>query len=220
MLNVQNLSKTFFLKKKQIHALRSVSFSLEAGRTLALVGESGCGKSTLARVLIGIHEPTEGKIFLNGEEVSRKNRKTLCRHMQMIFQDPYASLNPRMTVEKILSEPLEIHRIEHQSERVAELLDLVHLPLSARTRLPHEFSGGQRQRIAIARALALHPQLLICDEPTSALDVSIQAQIVNLLLRLQQELNLTYLFITHNKALAQIMGHQIKVMHQGTFALS
>jgi ABC-type glutathione transport system ATPase component len=215
ILKVENLSKTFLLKGKEIHALRSVSFSLEAGKTLALVGESGCGKSTLARTLIGIHEPSAGKIFFNDQEVTKETRKTVCRNMQMIFQDPFASLNPRMTIEAILSEPLEIHRQQNRSLRVAELLDLVRLPQSCKQRFPHEFSGGQRQRIAIARALALNPQLLICDEPTAALDVSIQAQIVNLLLQLQNELNLSYLFITHNHAIAHILGNQIAVMHEG-----
>ena len=215
ILKVENLSKAFLLKGKEIHALRSVSFSLEAGKTFALVGESGCGKSTLARTLIGIHEPSAGKIFFNDQEVTKETRKTVCRNMQMIFQDPFASLNPRMSIEAILSEPLEIHRQKNRNHRIEELLDLVRLPQSCKQRFPHEFSGGQRQRIAIARALALNPQLLICDEPTAALDVSIQAQIVNLLLQLQNELNLSYLFITHNHAIAQILGNQIAVMHEG-----
>ena len=219
ILKVENLSKTFLLKGKEIHALRSVSFSLEAGKTLALVGESGCGKSTLARTLIGIHEPSAGKIFFNDQEVTKETRKRVCRNMQMIFQDPFASLNPRMTLEAILSEPLEIHRQKNRNHRIEELLDLVRLPQSCKQRFPHEFSGGQRQRIAIARALALNPQLLICDEPTAALDVSIQAQIVNLLLQLQKELNLSYLFITHNHAIAHILGNQVAVMERGEFKI-
>lgn len=215
VLRVQNLSKTFLLKKKKIRVLHSINFSIDEGKTLALVGESGCGKSTLARILVGIHEPTEGKIFFRGQEILKGNRQEVYAHMQMIFQDPFASLNPRMTVKSILLEPLEIHHRDRPKERIAELLDLVRLPLSCQNRYPHEFSGGQRQRIAIARALALQPNLLICDEPTAALDVSIQAQIVNLLLQLQQELKLTYLFITHNMAIARILASEIAVLHQG-----
>ncbi len=209
MIEIKNLTKVFKLGKKTLLAIDHVYLTIEKGEILGLVGESGSGKSTLARILLGLIAPTEGEIFFEGE---KKTGLLLPRKMQMIFQDPYSSLNPRMTVEAILLEPTKIHGLPN---RVDELLDMVSLPRHAKKRYPHEFSGGQRQRIGIARALALNPQVLICDEPISALDVSIQAQIVNLLLRLQKELGLTLLFISHDLAMVKYLSTRIAVMHQG-----
>lgn len=182
-LRVRNLTKIYSVGKKPLKAVDGVDLEIEQGETLGLVGESGCGKSTLGKMLLGLIPQSEGRIFLEGEEIAGKRDKTLCRKMQMIFQDPYASLNPRMPIGEIIGEPLKIH---HLPDRVDELLDLVGLPRVSKNRFPHEFSGGQRQRVGIARALALNPDFLVCDEPISALDVSIQAQIVNLLIRLQK----------------------------------
>ena len=219
MLIVENLSKVFTLGRRTLTALRNVSFSILPQETLGIVGESGCGKTTLGRTLLRLYEPTSGRILFQGKDITReKNLKEVRRHMQMIFQDPSASLNPRMNIEEILKEPLEIHQIgniESRRKRALELLDLVHLPQTSLNRFPHEFSGGQRQRIGIARALALNPEFIVCDEPISALDVSIQAQIANLLLDLQKELGLTYLFIGHDLAMIRAISTHVAVMYHG-----
>jgi len=212
MIHVHNLSKDFALGKKVIHAVENVSLSIQKGEILGLVGESGSGKSTLGKMLLRLIPPTSGQIFFQGEEITYKKEKRLCKKIQMIFQDPFASLNPRMTVEKILKEPTLIH---NKKSRVDELLDLVGLPKNAKNRYPHEFSGGQRQRIGIARALALQPEFIVCDEPISALDVSMQAQIVHLLMQLQKELKLTLLFISHDLSVVRYISNRIAVMHQG-----
>lgn len=205
----------------KVYALDGVSFSVNQGETLGLVGESGCGKTTLGRSIIRLYQPTSGKIQFNGVDITRKKQKDirkLRREMQMIFQDPFESLNSRHTVGEILEEPFVIHKIGTRKERerrVAELLERVGLQEGASRRFPHEFSGGQRQRIGIARAIALEPQLVICDEPVSALDVSIQSQILNLLIELQQEMGLTYLFIAHDLAVVKHMSDRIAVMYLG-----
>jgi oligopeptide transport system ATP-binding protein len=205
-----------------VRAVEDVSFELFQGETLGLVGESGCGKSTLGRTILRLLDPTSGTIVFDGQDVSRISQAALRpirRRMQMIFQDPYASLNPRMTVEATLSEPIEIHRLASgsadRSKRVAALLDKVGLRAEAATRYPHEFSGGQRQRIGIARALAVEPRFIVCDEPISALDVSIQAQIVNLLQDLQAAEGLTYLFISHDLKVVQHICDRVAVMYLG-----
>ena len=188
LVKVDNVSKHFHTAGGVVKAVNNVSFEIAKGETVGLVGESGCGKSTLGRTLMGIYQPTEGKIYFNNEEINikkAKDRYKYAKKAQMIFQDPYASLNPRMTVGSIISEGMEIHNMytpEKRKERVGELLDLVGLNKEYANRFPHEFSGGQRQRIGIARALAIEPEFLICDEPISALDVSIQSQIINLLI--------------------------------------
>lgn len=209
MIELKNVTKVFKLSKgKFFKAVDEVSLTIKKGETLGLVGASGSGKSTLGRLILGLLKPTTGEILFEG-----KLKKTLLpRRMQMIFQDPYSSLNPRMKVGSILREPTRIHRLP---SREKELLDLVGLPTDAKDRYPHEFSGGQRQRIGIARALALNPDVLICDEPISALDVSIQAQIVNLLERLQKELNLTIIFIAHDLAMVRYLSDRIAVLEQG-----
>jgi len=204
-----------------IKAVDDVSLSIEQGETLGLVGESGCGKSTLGRAILRLYEPTAGRIAFDGQEITHlkeRDLRPLRRRMQMVFQDPYASLNPRHSVGRIIGEPLRIHSISNRSEtgtRVRELLSLVGLPPDSVGRYPHEFSGGQRQRIGVARALALNPDLLICDEPVSALDVSIQAQIINLMEELQTEFGLTYLFIAHDLAVVRHISDRIAVMYLG-----
>jgi oligopeptide/dipeptide ABC transporter ATP-binding protein len=221
LIAVQNLKKYFPIKKNLLKAVDDVSFSIHQGETLGLVGESGCGKSTVGKTLLRLLEPTSGKVYFQGTDIftlSKRDLKQLRKEMQIIFQDPFGSLNPRMTVEDILLEPLEIHQVGTSSTRIAEikkLLDLVGLSTSSRGKFPHEFSGGQRQRIGIARSLALRPQFLVCDEPISSLDISIQAQIVNLLNQLQQELNLTYLFIAHDLAMVRYLSKKVAVMYLG-----
>ena len=204
-----------------VHAVDGVSFEVMRGETLGLVGESGCGKSTTGRTVLQLYKPTAGNVFFEGINlVGLKNedmRKTR-RRVQMIFQDPYASLNPRMTVADIVAEPLMVHNVgtgKEIQERVAHLLELVNLNPAFATRYPHEFSGGQRQRIGIARALALQPSFIVCDEPISALDVSIQAQVVNLLEELQDQFNLTYLFIAHDLSMVRHISKRIAVMYLG-----
>jgi oligopeptide/dipeptide ABC transporter ATP-binding protein len=223
LVSVENLTKHYaqrgslFRPRPPVKAVDGVSFAIGEGETLGLVGESGCGKSTLGRAVLRLHEPTSGKIVIDGTEVTALAAKPLRafrRRAQIIFQDPYASLNPRMTVEQILSEPLEIHGLQRPG-RVAELLDRVGLRRDLATRYPHEFSGGQRQRIGIARALAVEPRFIVADEPISALDVSIQAQIVNLLVDLQAENKLTYLFISHDLKIIEHLCDRVAVMYLG-----
>ncbi len=213
-VKVRGLTKVFPLGKRRLVAVNDVSFSIEPGEILGLVGESGCGKSTLGRLLVRLEKPSQGEIFFEGRDITHSKTGALCQKIQMIFQDPYSSLNPRMTVGDLIREPLLIHGFP---DRVDELLDLVGLGGNAKDRFPHEFSGGQRQRIGIARALALSPTFLVCDEPISALDVSIQAQIVTLLQRLQKELSLTYLFIAHDLAMVRYLSTRIAVMYLGSF---
>ncbi|HLK99296.1 MAG TPA: dipeptide ABC transporter ATP-binding protein [Myxococcaceae bacterium] len=204
-----------------VKAVDGVSFDVLRGETLGLVGESGCGKSTLGRTLLRLIDPTAGSIRFEGQELtclSQRQLRPLRRRMQLIFQDPYASLNPRMTVRDIIGEPFAIHGLAHGREReqkVLALLDLMGLPHDALRRYPHEFSGGQRQRIGIARSIAMKPDLVIADEPISALDVSIQAQIVNLLVDLQRELKLTYVFIAHDLKIVEYISTRVAVMYLG-----
>ncbi|MCS6838858.1 MAG: dipeptide ABC transporter ATP-binding protein [Bdellovibrionaceae bacterium] len=205
-----------------LKAVQEVSLSIDGGKTLGLVGESGCGKSTLGRSLIRLLEPTSGDIYFKGENITRLSGarlRSLRKHLQIVFQDPFSSLNPRMTVREILEEPLRVHKIFSEASqlqrRTKELLELVGLPLDALNRYPHEFSGGQRQRIGIARALAVEPELIILDEPVSALDVSVQAQIINLLLDLQRQFGLTYLFIAHDLKVVEHVSDEVAVMYLG-----
>ncbi len=223
LVKVRNLVKHFPVEASDdvVRAVDDVSFDIFAGETLGLVGESGCGKSTIGRCLLRLYEPTSGEIQFEGEDIIglKNNRmQKLRRGMQMIFQDPYASLNPRLNIFSIVSEPLKIHGIgdkNDQKARVADLLKRVGLDADYMFRYPHEFSGGQRQRIGIARALALNPKLIIADEPVSALDVSVQAQVVNLLQDLQAEFGLTYLFISHGLAVVEHISQRVAVMYLG-----
>jgi len=228
ILEVNNLVKHFpvssgFLSKKnqKVQAVNGISFKVRKGETLGLVGESGCGKSTAGRTIIRLYEPTDGQIIFEGQDVTKAKGDGLMamrRNMQMIFQDPYASLNPRMTVGDIVGEALDIHKLaagQKRTDRIYELLQVVGLNPEHANRFPHEFSGGQRQRIGIARALSVDPSLIICDEPISALDVSIQAQVVNMLEELQEKMGLTYLFIAHDLSMVKHISHRIAVMYLG-----
>jgi oligopeptide transport system ATP-binding protein len=229
ILEVKNLVKYFpitkgFIVQRQVGAVKAVddvSFTIRRGETLGLVGESGCGKTTTGRVILRLMEPTSGEASFEGRNIftlGKEELRRLRRDMQIIFQDPYSSLNPRMTVGDIIGEPLEIHNLAHGKEklrRVQELLEVVGLSPYHTNRYPHEFSGGQRQRIGIARALAVNPKLIICDEPVSALDVSIQAQVLNLLEELQKEFGLTYLFIAHDLSVVKHISDRIAVMYLG-----
>ncbi len=223
LLDVRGLVKEFPVEgsKDVVHAVSSVDLSVQRGETLGLVGESGCGKTTMGRLVLRLIDPTAGSVIINGQDLGSLSREKLRKvrsTMQIIFQNPFASLNPRMSVEEILMRPMRIHlRIAgaERSKRVDELLEKVGLRPEHRSRYPHEFSGGQRQRIAIARALAVEPAFLVLDEPTSALDVSVQAQILNLLRRLQQDLGLTYLFISHDLSAVRHMSDRIAVMYLG-----
>jgi oligopeptide transport system ATP-binding protein len=230
LLDVQNLKMHFpitrgIIFQRQVGAIKAVdgiNFTMFKGETLGLVGESGCGKSTTGRAILQLYRPTDGEVFFEGVDITKtkgEDLRKMRRRMQMIFQDPYASLNPRMTVGSIIGEPLEVHNIgsnkKERQERVQELLKTVGLNPYFVNRYPHEFSGGQRQRIGVARALAVNPAFIVCDEPISALDVSIQAQIINLLEDLQDELGLTYLFIAHDLSVVRHISDRIAVMYLG-----
>lgn len=223
ILDVKNLKKYFYVGKKQIlKAVDDVSFSIREGETLGMVGESGCGKTTCGRTCIGLYDKTDGEVLYKGQDVHKmtgKNRTDFTKEVQVIFQDPYASLNPRMTVADIIAEGIDIHHIAENSkdrrDRVYNLLDLVGLNKEHANRFVHEFSGGQRQRIGIARALAVEPKFIVSDEPISALDVSVQAQIVNLLIKLQKEMGLTYLFIAHDLSMVKHISDRVIVMYLG-----
>jgi peptide/nickel transport system ATP-binding protein len=229
LVEVENLRVWFPIKSGiildrhigDIKAVDDVSFSISRGETLGLVGESGCGKSTVGRTILRLYEPTAGRIVFDGKDIttlSQNEIRPLRRRMQMVFQDPYASLNPRHSVGRIVGEPMRVHGLsgrKESSSRVRELLEIVGLPADAATRYPHEFSGGQRQRIGLARSLALNPDFIVCDEPVSALDVSIQAQIINLLENLQSDFELTYLFIAHDLAVVRHISDRIAVMYLG-----
>jgi oligopeptide/dipeptide ABC transporter ATP-binding protein len=211
----------FQKKIGQVHAVDGIDLEVYPGETLGLVGETGCGKSTLARLIMKVYDVTEGRLFFEGEEytnLSRRQMRPLRRQMQMVFQDPYASLNPRKTVGSIISDPFRIHGTVPKRDvkkNVQELMELVGLNPEHYNRYPHEFSGGQRQRIGVARSLALRPKLIVCDEPVSALDVSIQAQIINLLQRLQREFGLTYIFIAHDLSVVKHVSDRVAVMYLG-----
>jgi len=228
LLEVSDLKKYFPLRggwlgrvQQQLKAVDDVSFTIERGRTLGLVGESGCGKSTLGRAVLNLHTPTAGQVRLNGELLDSGDRQALLaqkKAMQIIFQDPFASLSPRRTVAQIIREPLDVHRVGtavERRERVEGLLNVVGLRSNALNRYPHEFSGGQRQRIGIARALALDPQFIVADEPVSALDVSVQSQVLNLIEKLQAELGIAFLFISHDLAVIQHVSDEVAVMYLG-----
>ncbi len=228
LLEVQDLKKhyilnknDFFVKNRILRAVDGISFSIKHGETLGIVGESGCGKTTAGKCIMRLIEPTSGQIHLEGKnitEVIPRKLKEIRKQIQFIFQDPYASLNPRMTVGQIVGEPLKIHSVctgIEKRRRVEDLMDRVGLPTESYFRFPHEFSGGQRQRVGIARALALNPKLVICDEPVSALDVSIQSQVLNLMLELQKELGVAYLFISHGLAAVKHISQRIGVMYLG-----
>jgi len=223
LLEVRNLVKHFPVDNSDdvVQAVDDVSFNIISGETLGLVGESGCGKSTVGKCLLRLHEPTSGEVLFEGKDIvglPNSEMQPLRREMQIIFQDPYASLNPRLSVRSIIAEPLKIHKIGDkglQNAKVEDLLSKVGLDPKYADRYPHEFSGGQRQRIGIARALALNPKLIICDEPVSALDVSVQAQVVNLLQELQDEFGLTYLFISHGLAVVEHISDRVAVMYLG-----
>ena len=211
--------KTGFGKTIPLKAVDGVSFAIKPGETLGLVGESGCGKTTVGRSLLQLYKPTGGDVIFKGEKVTDKNIKSLRKEMQMVFQDPYSSLNPRMTVEDIIGEPLDVHKLysskAERREKILELMDLVGLNAEHATRYAHEFSGGQRQRIGIARALAVNPSFIVCDEPVSALDVSIQAQVINMFEDLQEKLGVAYLFIAHDLLVVHHISDRIAVMYLG-----
>ncbi|RIK31644.1 MAG: peptide ABC transporter substrate-binding protein [Anaerolineae bacterium] len=228
LLRVEDLKMHFPIYRgvfqRQVGAVRAVdgiSFDVYRGETLGLVGESGCGKSTTGRAILQLYKPTAGNVHFDGKDLVKlkgEEMRQMRRKMQMIFQDPYASLNPRMTVGQLVGEPLQVHNVAagaEMNDRVAKLLELVNLNPAFATRYPHEFSGGQRQRIGVARALALQPSFIICDEPISALDVSIQAQVVNLLEELQEQFNLTYLFIAHDLSMVRHISKRVAVMYLG-----
>jgi oligopeptide transport system ATP-binding protein len=229
LLHVEKLVKYFPIMRgvifqKQVgsvHAVDGVSFDIHRGETLGLVGESGCGKSTTGRAILQLQKPTSGQVLFEGVDLvtlAPQELRKMRRKMQMIFQDPYASLNPRMTIGEIIGEPLRLHGLANRKEsdqQVVELLELVGMNPAYANRYPHEFSGGQRQRVGVARSLSLNPSLIVCDEPISALDVSIQAQVVNLLEKLQQKFNLTYLFIAHDLSMVRHISTRVAVMYLG-----
>jgi len=224
LVDVRGLKQYFqvstgFFQKKPLKAVDGVSFTIQKGETLGLVGESGCGKTTVGRSLLQLYTPTAGEVYFGGVKVDEKTLPAFRRRAQMVFQDPYSSLNPRMTVGDIVAEPLDVHRLysskKERDEKVVHLLEMVGLSCEQGTRYAHEFSGGQRQRIGIARSLASNPEFIVCDEPVSALDVSIQAQIINTLEDLQSQLGLAYLFIAHDLAVVKHISNRIAVMYLG-----
>jgi oligopeptide transport system ATP-binding protein len=225
LVEVQNLQQYFpvsggkLFEKKVVKAVDDVSFGIKKGETLGLVGESGCGKTTTGRTLLRLHEPTAGKILFDGKDITNVNMLPYRRKMQIVFQDPYASLDPRMTVGDIIGEAIDIHRLaankKDRQDQIISVLSTVGLNSEHANRYPHEFSGGQRQRVGIARALAVDPQFIVCDEPVSALDVSIQAQVVNMFEQLQEERGLTYLFIAHDLSIVKHISNRIGVMYLG-----
>ena len=224
ILRVEHLKKYFTTPKGTLHAVDDVNFSIRTGETLGVVGESGCGKSTMGRAILRLHEPTSGKVYFEGKDMlgyNKKQLKDLRKDMQIIFQDPFASLNPRMTVSEAIIEPLLVQGIYKPNEQAAitqqveKIMNLVGLAKRLVNTYPHELDGGRRQRIGIARALAVNPKFIVCDEPVSALDVSIQAQILNLMQDLQEELNLTYMFITHDLSVVRHFSNDIVVMYLG-----
>ena len=222
ILEVKHLKKYFNTPKGTLHAVDDVSFTLERGKTLGIVGESGCGKSTTGRAILRLIEPTAGEVIFKGEDITKKNKeqmRLLRREMPLIFPDPYASLDPRKTVSEIIGEPLKLQKLipdaKKRAERVHELMEVVGLADRLINTYPHELDGGRRQRIGIARALAMEPKLIICDEPVSALDVSIQAQILNLMQDLQEQMGLTYIFITHDLSVVNHFANDIAVMYLG-----
>ncbi|AIG26075.1 stage 0 sporulation protein KE [Brevibacillus laterosporus LMG 15441] len=221
LVEVRNLKKYFKIGENTLKAVNDVSFTIKRGETLGIVGESGCGKSTAGRTMLRLYDPTEGQVIFEGKDLAKLSpaeMKAMRRNIQMIFQDPYASLNPRMTVGDIIGEALDIHGLASGSkrkERIQELLSLVSLNPEHMNRFPHEFSGGQRQRIGIARALAVEPKFIVCDEPISALDVSVQAQVVNLLEQLQEKMGLTYMFIAHDLSMVKYISDRVGVMYLG-----
>ena len=224
LIEVEHLKQYFpirtgFFKTTPLKAVDDVSFNIKPGETLGLVGESGCGKTTVGRSILRLYEPTGGTVKFEGEEITDKNILPLRKKMQMVFQDPYSSLNPRMTVEDIIGEPLDVHKLysnrKERREKIMALMELVGLNAEHATRYAHEFSGGQRQRIGIARALAVNPQFIVCDEPVSALDVSIQAQVINMFGDLQEKLGVAYLFIAHDLLVVQHISDRIAVMYLG-----
>lgn len=222
LLECDHLKKYFDTPQGMLHAVDDVSFQLEEGKTLGVVGESGCGKSTLGRTILGLLPSTEGRILFDGEDITHVKKKEMLRlrrEMQIIFQDPFSSLDPKMSVFQIIEEPLRIHKIykskEERARRVAELMEIVGLDERYVNTYPHELDGGRRQRIGVARALALNPKFIICDEPVSALDVSIQAQILNLMMDLKEEMGLTYIFITHDLSVVKHISDDILVLYLG-----
>jgi len=223
LVRVEHLKEYFPVrsgfKRLTLKAVDDVSFTVGRGETLGLVGESGCGKTTVGRTLLQLYKPTDGKVFFDGEEITDKNIRNMRKRMQMVFQDPYSSLNPRMTVEDIIGEPLDVHKLyenkKDRREKILNLMSLVGLNAEHATRYAHEFSGGQRQRIGIARALAVNPDFIVCDEPVSALDVSIQAQVVNMFEELQEKLGVAYLFIAHDLLVVRHISDRIAVMYLG-----
>lgn len=221
LLEVKDLRKYFKVPKGFLHAVDDVTFNIDEGKTLGVVGESGCGKSTTGRAILRLLEPTSGEVIFNGVNVTKQNKqemRNLRRQMQIIFQDPYASLNPRMSVSEIIAEPMKLHKLYSKDEiftHTQELMKTVGLAERLTNSYPHELDGGRRQRIGIARALALNPKFIVCDEPVSALDVSIQAQILNLLQELQEKLGLTYIFITHDLSVVHYFSDDIAVMYLG-----
>ncbi len=223
LIEIKNLIKHFPVKggfkSSKVQAVDDVSFYIDRGETLGLVGESGCGKTTVGRTIVRLYEPTNGKIIYDGKDITKVNMRPYRSRMQVIFQDPYASLDPRMTVSNIVGEPLDINKTykskKERNDRIFDILNMVGLSNEQANRYPHEFSGGQRQRIGIARALAVRPDFIVCDEPVSALDVSIQAQIINILMDLQKQFDLTYLFIAHDLAVVKHISNRIGVMYLG-----